>query len=286
MINLYNALGNLLYPDSHLVSGFIAYNYLGFAGLLGSKLSVYDYALKIYTQPKDQRAQICKDNKSKTGIYAWVNKINNKVYVGSGSLLHLRISNYYQQSNYKARPNVYILRALIKHGMVNFSLVILAYTDTDSLLSCEQKWIDLLKPEYNLSLNAGNTKGYKHSQESLNKMSKAAIGRNHTEEVKREMSESRRGKNNSFFGKTHTDETKSIISAERRNRLVPPVPGILVEILDIETDITTTFNSIRSAADSIGSDIKTILRREKSQLAKGINTPYRKRYIINIKRSD
>lgn len=64
------------------------------------------------------------------------------------------------------------------------------------------------------------------------------------------------------------------------------MPGILVEILDIETDITTTFNSIRSAADSIGSDIKTILRREKSQLAKGINTPYRKRYIINIKRSD
>jgi S-adenosylmethionine synthetase len=64
------------------------------------------------------------------------------------------------------------------------------------------------------------------------------------------------------------------------------VPGISVDIMDIETNITTSFNSIRSAADSIGSDIKTILRRDKSQLAKGINTPYINRYIINIKRPD
>jgi group I intron endonuclease len=157
--------------------------------------------------------------------------------------------------------------------MINFSLIILEYTSSENLISCEQKWIDLLKPEYNINPTAGSSKGYKHLEENLEKMRSAALGRKHTEEIRREMSESRRGINNSFFGKTHTDETKSIISAERRNRLVPPVPGILVEILDIETDITTTFNSIRSAADSIGSDIKTILRREKSQLAKGINTP-------------
>jgi len=70
-INLYHTLGNLLCPDFQLVSDFIAYSYLGFAGISGSKLSVYDYAIKIYAHPKDQRDQICKDNKSKTGIYAF-----------------------------------------------------------------------------------------------------------------------------------------------------------------------------------------------------------------------
>jgi len=284
-LNLYHTLGNLLCPDSQLVSDFIAYRYLGFAGISGSKLSVYDYAIKIYAHPKDQRDQICKDNKSKTGIYAWVNKSNNKVYVGSGCLLYSRISNYYQQSYYKARPNVYIVRALIKYGMVNFSLVILAYTDTDSLLSCEQKWIDLLKPEYNLSLNAGNTKGYKHNQESIDKMREAASGRNHTEEVKREMSESRWGKNNSFFGKTHSEEALALIRAAALNREKSSVPGMEVEITDLQTKLTTTYDSIRKAADAIDSDIKTILRREKSQLTKGINTPYRGRYMIVIKRS-
>ena len=59
------------------------------------------------------------------------------------------------------------------------------------------------------------------------------------------------------------------------------------------------YDSIRKAATSIDSDIKTILPfrpglgqaspvlgrrgREKSQKEKGINTPYRKRYLISIK---
>jgi len=59
---------------------------------------------------------------------------------------------------------------------------------------------------------------------------------------------------------------------------------INVEITDIETNITTKYDSIRSVAKAINSDTKTILRREKSQLEKGINTPYRGRYIIKIKR--
>lgn len=29
------------------------------------------------------------------GVYAWENKINNKIYVGSGDPLYLRLSDYY-----------------------------------------------------------------------------------------------------------------------------------------------------------------------------------------------
>ena len=261
---------NFFFADSQLALDFITCCLPGLSvipqnglgqkkPISGSKLSVFYYAVKIYDHPKDQRDQIRKDNKSKIGVYAWVNNTNNKIYIGSGCLLYARISNYYQQSYYKARPSLYILRALIKYGMVNFSLVILAYTDTDSLLSCEQKWIDLLKPEYNLSPNAGNTKGYKHNQGSIDKMREAALGRNHTEEVKREMSESRMGKNNSFFGKTHSEEALALIRAAALNREKPSVPGLEVEISDLQTKLTTTYDSVRKAADAINSDIKTIL---------------------------
>jgi group I intron endonuclease len=116
-------------------------------------------------------------------------------------------------------------------------------------------------------------------------MRSAALGRKHTEEVRREMSESRRGTNNPFFGKTHSEEALALIKAAAKNREKPPVPGIEVDITDLETKLTTTYDSVRKAADAINSDIKTILRREKSQLTKGINTPYRGRYMIVIKRS-
>jgi len=62
------------------------------------------------------------------------------------------------------------------------------------------------------------------------------------------------------------------------------VPGIKVEITNLETKITTVHESVCKAAKFIGSDIKTILRREKSQILKGINTPYKKIYMIVIKR--
>ena len=71
------------------------------------------------------------------------------------------------------------------------------------------------------------------------------------------------------------------------NRINLPISStrsLEVEITDLETKITTNYFSIRKAAKAINSDIKTILRRETQQIEKGINTPYKNRYIINIKR--
>ena len=69
----------------------------------------------------------------------------------------------------ESRSNLYIIRALSKYGIGNFTLYILDYTNGDQLIECEQKWIDLLKPEYNLNPNAGISKGYIHTLESIEK---------------------------------------------------------------------------------------------------------------------
>lgn len=183
---------------------------------------------KFYNDPQNQKIKIYEDNKHKTGVYAWVNKINNKVYVGSGDPLYLRLNDYYQSWYLISRSNLYIVRALKKYTMVNFSLYILEYTSSDNLITCEQNWIDIINPEYNLNPNAGNSKGYKHTEKSIQKIRNFKQGKTHTEEVKRLMSENRKGENNPFFGKKHNQETIKKFKDIAYNRKILPVPGLEV----------------------------------------------------------
>lgn len=143
----------------------------------------------------------------------------------------------------------------------------------------------MLKPEYNINPIAGNSKGYNHTPESIEKMRIKAKSRKHSEETKNRMSLNRKGENNSFYGKTHTLESKSLMQKAALNREKPSKPGMEVEITDLISRSTSVYSSIREAAKSIDSDIKTILRREKLQLEKGISTPYRNKYIITINRN-
>lgn len=210
---------------------------------------------KSYYEPANQRELIRNDNNGKIGVYAWENKINNKVYIGSGDPLYLRISDYYQSWYLESRTNLYIIRSLNKYSMNNFNLHILEYSDSENLIMCEQKWIDLIKPEYNINPIAGSSKGYKHSSESIVKMSILATGRKHTDEVRDLMSKHRRGINNPFYQKKHTIETLDKLRYSARNRKYTPVKGLEVEITDLETKITTTHSSIRDAAKFLHSDI-------------------------------
>nr|QDG01212.1 GIY-YIG endonuclease [Scytalidium sp.] len=124
---------------------------------------------KSYYDPVNQRELIRIDNNGKIGVYAWENKINNKLYVGSGDPLYVRISDYYQPWYLESRNNLYIVRSLNKYSMNNFNLHILEYSNSENLIMCEQKWIDIINPEYNLNPIAGSSKGYKHSPESIEK---------------------------------------------------------------------------------------------------------------------
>lgn len=91
-------------------------------------------------------------------MYAWENKINNKIYIGSGDPLYLRLSDYYQHWYLESRNNLYIVRSLNKYSMKSFNLHILEYSNSEDVIKCEQKWIDYIKPEYNTNPTAGSTK--------------------------------------------------------------------------------------------------------------------------------
>lgn len=66
-----------------------------------------------------------------------------------------------------------IEKALLKHGYSNFkgrASEILEYCDKDEVLSREQYYLDLLKPEYNVLKKAGSSLGFTHSEETKAKM--------------------------------------------------------------------------------------------------------------------
>jgi group I intron endonuclease len=235
---------------------------------------IFKHAIKIYIDPLNERNIIRKDNNEKIGVYSWFNKVNGKFYIGSGDPLYLRISDYFQNWYILSRPNLQIVRAISKYSIKNFSLIILEYSDSNNLILCEQKWIDLLKPEYNLSLIARNTKGYKHHIKNKNII----------QETKEVLNHYNRWNNNFINNKIQNKKSVSLLKVASAKINKSFVSGIKVEITNIETKITTIYESIRKAAEAINSDIKTILRREKSQRNKGINTPYRNKYTIIIKR--
>ena len=80
--------------------------------------------LKIYNSLKEDRAQILKDQKDKSGVYCLVNNINGHRYVGSSIYLSSRMKNYLSNTYLKNKKNsnMPIIKALLKHGQSNFSV--------------------------------------------------------------------------------------------------------------------------------------------------------------------
>lgn len=115
------------------------------------------------------KSKILKENKNKSGVYRWINKLNGKTYIGSSTNLRVRLYKYYSIGSLGNNLRV-IDRALFKYGFSSFSFEILEYCDKNIVLEREQYYLGLLGPDYNIVELAGNTLGYKHSEESLERM--------------------------------------------------------------------------------------------------------------------
>jgi len=206
-----------------------------------------------YSNADTMKTEILNENRNKIGIYRWINLLNGKSYVGSGVNLSHRLKLYYSLRSMNAqlkRGKSAIYSSILKHGHSSFSLEILEYCEPDNVVTREQHYLDLLKPEYNLLGTAGSSLGYLHSVGSIAKMSEAKkgnknrIGKSHSElakakmsevhigkilsdKTKAKMSEIKKGKKNPLFGKTHSEETKNKMSEGL---------GTAVKVLDLETN--------------------------------------------------
>ena len=114
-----------------------------------------------------------------SGIYAVVNLVNGKIYVGSVSQgnFYRRLIDHVMQS----AGSRLVAAAVPKYGLSNFAFVILEAFSTETqkttLLACEDFYISELRPEYNLAVRAGSNLGFKHTQETKERMKIVALMR-------------------------------------------------------------------------------------------------------------
>ena len=93
--------------------------------------------IKLYEDAYLMRKSIIKENKGKSGIYKWTNKLNNKIYIGQSKDLSKRFKKYFYRTYLLNRNTLVIHRALLRYGIIKknfFYLEILGYCDKTELL--------------------------------------------------------------------------------------------------------------------------------------------------------
>jgi len=223
--------------------------------------------VKSYENADTMKRQISLENKGKSGIYRWVNNINEKTYIGSSINISRRLKDYYSLSRLE-KSNMAICQALLKYGYSNFTFEILEYCDESVLIEREQYYFELLVPDYNILKTAGNSLGYKHSEITKQKISEINRGKTFSKETCEKISESVNGENHPFFGKNYSIETKDKMSQTK---------GTIIYKYSLDLILLKTFPSSKVAAKFFKASNSSIMKYARS------NHIYKDQYILSLK---
>lgn len=148
------------------------------------------------------------------GIYKITNLLNNKVYIGSSKYIERRYRNHFLALIKGNHVSPHLQRAFNKYGISSFSFTILEIVEnTEDLLSIEQKWIDFYQSSndtkgYNIRIEAESNRGFKHSEETKNKMSLSRKGHIVSDETRKKIALSNTGKKKSEESKEKMRKAK------------------------------------------------------------------------------
>tara|TARA_Y100001938_G_scaffold131676_1_gene189067 strand:- start:1629 stop:2450 length:822 start_codon:yes stop_codon:yes gene_type:complete len=159
-------------------------------------------------------------------IYKITNLVNGKVYIG------LKTSSVEDSIDYYGSGKL-IKYAIKKYGKDRFKKDILERDINDYEYLCEREiyWIgyyNSINGGYNLTEGGGGILGYRHTEETKEKLAKSQRGKIVSEETRQKRSEAMKGKNdwcsgedNPFYGKKHTEESRRKMSEFKKNNPIP-----------------------------------------------------------------
>lgn len=166
----------------------------------------------------------------KTGVYRIRHIDSDRCYIGStATSFSRRWSEHRRDLNNQRHHCSRLQNAWNKYGADAFVFEVLLYCDPEDCVTFEQMAIDSYEPEYNICLVAGNSLGYRHTKEAIEKIKANSIGENnhffgkrHSKDTKSKISKSRQGRfsgaNNPFYGKKHTDRSRETMSLNAPDR--------------------------------------------------------------------
>lgn len=169
------------------------------------------------------------------GVYAIINTINNKIYIGRSIDIEARIKVHFF-NNFKLQD--FLHRSIRKYGVKNFKWYIVELIERDSIkkLNTElnnrekyyiKKFKTFGKEGYNLTKGGEGTIGYKYSEEEIiknsernklrfkNKENHPMFGKHHSEESKEKNRQA-------HLGKKQSEETK-----QKRSKALMGRKGVL-----------------------------------------------------------
>jgi len=123
--------------------------------------------------------------KNKSGIYFWINLLDNKIYIGSSVCLLKRFYSYWNSFHGSIRKNnKKLFNSINKHGLNNFKFGIIQILNNDKKLlkQQEQDLLDEIQPfdknGYNISKSAWRPLNCKISKRGRSIISKRHTGEN------------------------------------------------------------------------------------------------------------
>ncbi len=151
-------------------------------------------------------------------------------YIGSSADMTSRLKGHVSGRE----SNIILQSVIAKYGLSSLRWLVLEECEPDeiSLRSCEQIWMNDLKPRCNIAPVAGSCLGMKHTDETRARMSAADMGRKHTGGTKAKISagmkryacslagreqlrKAARMGGAKSKGRKHTEETKAKMRASR-----------------------------------------------------------------------
>lgn len=148
-----------------------------------------------------------------SGIYQIQSKCKpERIYIGSAVNITKRWHEHLLELNKNKHHSQKLQRHFSKYRESDLIFTVLLSCPQEDLIKTEQFFLDSYKPYFNGCLVAGSVLGYKHSEESKRKMSLSHKGR--------KVSEAQRVK---MTNRTHSDETKQKISKSQKGKKHPPL---------------------------------------------------------------
>ena len=141
-----------------------------------------------------------------TAVYT-ITAPDNQIYIGGSMNLNNRWSHHKWRGRKGTFNHTKLYASFQKWGVENHKFEIFEYCCKETLREKEEKWIKFFQPELNMRLTTSSC----HSEETKRKMSESLKGRRCSEETRRKLSES--GKR-----RRHSEETKRKMSEAQTKR--------------------------------------------------------------------